>query len=48
MVEIEGELWTARSDQPIPAGSLVRIVRFDGLYLTVEKVERLNKEKARL
>jgi membrane-bound ClpP family serine protease len=43
MVEIEGELWTARSDQPIPTGSLVRIVRFDGLYLTVEKVEQLNK-----
>lgn len=48
MVEIEGEVWTARSDQAIPAGSLVRIVRFDGLYLTVEKVEPLNKEKARL
>ncbi len=46
-VEIEGELWNARSDEPIPAGSLARIVRFDGLYLTVEKVERLNKEKAR-
>jgi len=43
MVEIEGEVWAARSDQPIPAGSMVRIVRFDGLFLTVEKVERLTK-----
>lgn len=42
-VEIEGELWVARSDDPIPAGSMVRIVRFDGLVLTVEKVERLNQ-----
>jgi membrane protein implicated in regulation of membrane protease activity len=42
-VEIEGELWVARSDQPIPAGSMVRIVRFDGLVLTVEKVEKLTR-----
>lgn len=43
MVEIEGELWSARSDQPIPAGSMVRIVRSDGLFITVEKVENLKK-----
>ncbi len=42
-VEIEGELWNARSDEPIPAGSLVRIVHSDGLYITVEKVEKLIK-----
>jgi membrane-bound ClpP family serine protease len=42
-VEIEGELWVARSDQPIPAGSMVRIVCFDGLVLTVEKVEKLTR-----
>ncbi len=42
-VEIEGEFWNARSDEPIPAGSMVRIVRSDGLFITVEKVERLKK-----
>jgi membrane-bound serine protease (ClpP class) len=42
-VELEGELWVARSDQPISTGSMVRIVHFDGLVLTVEKVERLTK-----
>jgi len=44
MVEIEGELWTARSDRPISAGSMVRIIHFDGLVLTVEKVEKLSKK----
>jgi membrane-bound serine protease (ClpP class) len=44
-IEIEGESWTARSDQPIPVGSMVRVVRFDGLTLTVEKVEKLTKNK---
>lgn len=43
-VEIEGELWTARSDMPIPAGSMVRILRCDGSVLTVKKVEKLTKE----
>lgn len=43
MVEVEGETWTAHSEQTIPAGSMVRIIRFDGLSVTVEKVERLNK-----
>lgn len=45
IVDIEGELWRARSNRPILTGSLVRIVGFDGLYLTVEKVERLNNKK---
>jgi len=39
-----GELWPARSKKPIPAGSLVRILRRDGFMLTVKKVEKINKE----
>jgi membrane-bound ClpP family serine protease len=36
-VEVEGELWIARSKTPIPAGSTVRILRRDGSVLTVKK-----------
>ena len=43
-VEVEGEFWTARSEEYIPAGSTVRIVRCDSLILTVKKVEKLTKE----
>jgi membrane-bound ClpP family serine protease len=45
-VELNGELWVARSEQSIPVGSTVRIVRYDGLVLTVEKVENLTKNKS--
>ena len=45
MVEIEGEIWTARSDEPILAGSMVRIVRSDGgMAITVEKVEKFTQK----
>ncbi len=43
-VEVEGELWIARSKIPIPAGSMVRILRQDGAVLTVKKAENLNKK----
>jgi membrane protein implicated in regulation of membrane protease activity len=43
-VEVEGEIWMARSKTPIPAGSTVRILRRDGAVLTVKKVETLTKE----
>jgi membrane-bound serine protease (ClpP class) len=43
-VEVEGEVWMARSKTPIPVGSTVRILRRDGAVLTVKKVEKLNKE----
>jgi membrane-bound serine protease (ClpP class) len=43
-VEVEGEVWMARSKAPIPAGSTVRILRRDGAVLTVKKVETLTKE----
>jgi membrane-bound serine protease (ClpP class) len=38
-VQAHGELWTARSDQPIPAGSKVRVTGRDGFVLIVEKTE---------
>jgi membrane-bound serine protease (ClpP class) len=43
-VDVEGELWMARSKTSIPAGSMVRILRRDGSLLTVKKVEKLTKE----
>jgi membrane-bound ClpP family serine protease len=43
-VQVEGELWQARSEKPIPAGSLVRILRCDGFVLTVKQVEKFAKE----
>jgi membrane-bound serine protease (ClpP class) len=44
-VKIEGELWQARSKEAIPAGTLVRVVRQDGITLTVKKVENLPHNK---
>lgn len=37
-VQVAGELWTARSSQPIPNGSQVRVVGREGFILNVEKV----------
>jgi membrane-bound serine protease (ClpP class) len=37
-VYVKGEMWTARSDQPIKAGSRVRVIDREGLFLHVEKV----------
>jgi membrane-bound serine protease (ClpP class) len=36
-VYIAGEMWSARSDQSIPAGSSIRVVRREGFILVVEK-----------
>ena len=36
-VYIAGEMWSARSDKPIPAGSSIRVVRREGFILVVEK-----------
>jgi membrane-bound serine protease (ClpP class) len=36
-VQVASELWSARSQTPIPAGSSVRVVSREGLILTVEK-----------
>src|SRR5688572_17538447 len=36
-VLVAGELWSARSEQPIPAGSSIRVVGREGFILVVEK-----------
>ncbi len=36
-VMVHGELWKARSDRPIKKGSKVRVVKVDGLVVTVEE-----------
>jgi membrane-bound serine protease (ClpP class) len=36
-VFVAGELWSARSDEPIPAGSSIRVLRREGFILVVEK-----------
>jgi membrane-bound serine protease (ClpP class) len=43
LVLVEGEIWQARSKTPIPAGSTVRVLRQDGFWLTVKKVEKSNE-----
>ena len=44
-VKIEGELWQARSKEAIPAGTLVRVIRQDGITLTVKKMGNLPSQK---
>ncbi|MEJ2007873.1 MAG: nodulation protein NfeD [Acidobacteriota bacterium] len=39
-VLVHGELWDARAEQRIPAGSHVRVQKVDGLTLIVEPVEK--------
>ena len=36
-VYVSGELWSAKSDKAIPAGSSIRVVRREGFILVVEK-----------
>ncbi len=36
-VYVAGEMWSARSDKPIPIGSSIRVVRREGFTLVVEK-----------
>jgi membrane-bound ClpP family serine protease len=40
-VRIEGELWRARSKETLPAGTLVRVIRQDGITVTVKKIESI-------
>lgn len=40
-VQVAGELWSARSDNPIPTGSSIRVVKRDGFVLVVEKAADL-------
>lgn len=37
-VQVDGELWSARSEAPISVGSSVRIIRREGFVLVVEKI----------
>jgi len=39
-VYVGGEEWTARSEDPIPAGMPVRVIGRDGLVVVVEPVEK--------
>jgi membrane-bound serine protease (ClpP class) len=41
-VLVAGEMWSARSEQPIPAGSSVRVLRREGFILIVEKMADIN------
>ena len=41
-VQVGGELWSARSENSIPAGSPIRVVRRDGFVVVVEKVNHAN------
>ncbi len=36
-VQVEGELWSARSEKTIPVGSSIRVLRREGFVLIVEK-----------
>jgi membrane-bound serine protease (ClpP class) len=36
-VQVNGELWSARSETSIPAGSPIRVIRREGFVLIVEK-----------
>ena len=36
-VQVDGELWTARSEKSIPSGSTVKVVAREGFVLVVEK-----------
>ena len=45
LVFVQGALWSASADSPIPAGSAVRVVGRDGLHLQVAPAEQEAKEK---
>ena len=36
-VQVAGELWSARSEKPIPSGSLIRVINREKFVLVVEK-----------
>ena len=38
-INVQGELWTATSDQPLPAGAEVVVLEREGLAVVVEKVK---------
>jgi membrane-bound serine protease (ClpP class) len=40
-IQVDSELWSARSENPIPRGRRVRVLRRDGLILTVQEVDKI-------
>ena len=40
-VRVDGELWQARSKEMLRAGTLVRVIRQNGITLTVKKIENI-------
>jgi membrane-bound serine protease (ClpP class) len=42
-VQVASELWSARSEAPIPAGSRIRVVSREGFTLIVERDDQLKK-----
>jgi len=40
---VAGELWSARSEKPIPAGSEVHVIRREGFILIVERDDQSKK-----
>ena len=40
-VRVDGELWQARSKEMLQAGTLVRVIRQNGITLTVKKIENI-------
>jgi membrane-bound serine protease (ClpP class) len=42
-VQVASELWSARSEKPIPAGSPVRVISRDGFTLVVERADQSKK-----
>jgi len=41
-VQVAGELWSAYSSQPIPAGTTIRVVQREGFILEVEPINNLS------
>jgi membrane-bound ClpP family serine protease len=39
-VQVNGELWSARSEKPIPAGTRIHVLRREGFTLVVEPAEK--------
>lgn len=39
MVKVNGELWRARAEENIPKGVFVEVVKIEGTYLIVKRVE---------
>ena len=43
-VYVNGEDWSAKSDEPIPLGSQIKVIQRNGLVLKVKKIIDTNKE----